>query len=60
MEGREYGTANNMKLECRRPGRVRYMYIDSAERRADRLFVRSGLPVSFEDDLAKPGCGFSW
>ena len=58
MEGREYGAANNMKLECRMPGRVRYMYIDSAERRADRLFVRSGLPVSFEDDLAKPGCGF--
>lgn len=58
MQEREYGTSNNMRLECRRPGRARYMYVDSAERRADRLFVRSELPVSFEDDLAKPGCGF--
>lgn len=58
MQEREYGASNNMRLECRRPGRARYMYVDSAERRADRLFGRSELPVSFEDDLAKPGCGF--
>ena len=53
-----YGESNNMKLECRRPNGVRYMYIDSSERRADKLFIRSKLPVSFENDLSRDGCGY--
>lgn len=43
----EYGLRNNIKLDTRIPWRCEYAYIDSQSHRADRLFIRSEIPVRF-------------
>lgn len=45
----EYGKRNNIKIDTIIPGRCSYCYLDTPEHRADRLFIRSEVPVDFED-----------
>ena len=50
---RQYGKTNNAKLLTRVPGRRAYVYADASNRRADRLFIRSEIPVKFDGDYEK-------
>lgn len=45
--GRQYGKTNNVKLDTWLPGRCEYAFADVPEHRADALFIRSEIPVSF-------------
>lgn len=43
----EYGKRNYLKLDTKVPGLREYVYMDSPDHRADRLFIRSRIPVQF-------------
>lgn len=52
----EYGKRNNLKLDTKLPGRCEYVYMDSPDHRADRLFIRSRIPVRFRrKEMGKEG-----
>ena len=53
---REYGKTNNVKLDTQVPGRCEYAYADVPEHRADKLFIRSEIPVRFRrGEMTKDG-----
>ena len=45
----EYGKHNNIKIDTIMPGSRSYCYLDTPEHRADQLFIRSEIPVDFEN-----------
>lgn len=45
----EYGKHNNTKIDTVMPDRCSYCYHDTRQHRADQLFIRSEIPVDFED-----------
>ena len=55
---REYGKRNNVKVSRMSPFSCEYFYVDSADRRADKLFIRSKVPVRFKDDFTRDGWDF--
>ena len=55
----EYGSTNNVKLDTWMPGRCEYVYADVPEHRADKLFIRSEIPVRFRRrEMTKDGEGY--
>lgn len=56
---RQYGKTNNVKLDTWVPGRCEYVYADVPEHRADKLFIRSEIPVRFRrGEMTKDGEGY--
>lgn len=45
----EYGKHNNIKIDTIMPGRCSYCHLDTPRHRADQLFIRSEIPIDFED-----------
>ena len=45
--GYVYGKINNLKLDTRWPNRCEYLFFDLPSHRADKLFIRSKVPVHF-------------
>lgn len=57
--GRQYGKANNVKLDTWMPGRCEYVFADLPSHRADALFIRSEVPVRFRrKEMVKDGAGY--
>lgn len=56
---RQYGKTNNVKLDAWLPGRCEYAFADVPEHRADKLFIRSEIPVRFRRrEMTKDGEGY--
>lgn len=55
---REYGKRNSVKVDRISLLSCEYFYVDSLDRRSDKLFIRSRVPVKFKDDFTKDGWGF--
>jgi|GEM_PF-1833479 len=57
--GRQYGKNNNVKLDTWMPGRCEYAFADVPEHRADKLFIRSEIPVRFKrGEMSKAGVDY--
>ena len=54
MEARN-ATLNNMKLATRLSGRCKYVFVDTAEHRAERFLIGALIPVSFDYPASSPG-----
>lgn len=55
----QYGRINNVRLTSWIPWRCEYAFADVPEHRADKLFIRSEIPVRFRrKEMSKEGVGY--